>query len=522
MRAHRFGRVALAGLALGAVLLAGCTGTPETEGTEDPGVETPSREATEDPGEAPPTPAPALDASELDQYGGVARVTFDSSCTGVLLETGVDDAPAYLLTNGHCIGLAFDDANRTIVDAEAFGEARFFDVAGAAEQDVLTVPAAAYAYGTMRGTDIGVVELASTLGELRAAGAVPLPLATAPPEPGTEVVNIAAPVQYLTEREWVLRKSECTLGERTGVLERRWIWLDSIRTDCADVREGSSGSPLIADGEILSLVNTTNTGLAPGLGGTCYMGQPCEITDDGPRFVPESSYAVDLMPLQGCFPSGRFTLGAECALQVAPLWEINDNEGVFGANGVNGMGWPAELALGSADGATVLMSEALAVADAATCADPATYAGAEVLQVPAGSNRETEDGAEPLVVPVTLPEENAFVLYCLAVEGQEANPMRVVVVVDAVPPAQPPAVHVVDGEDGSVLADPLFDLPEIGDIWMLLGDPDATSCADLDAFEPYRRIPVMLEADDLPKRLCVIGYDLAGNASPVGDVMLGG
>ncbi|WP_231979631.1 trypsin-like serine peptidase [Tessaracoccus coleopterorum] len=181
--------------AAAAVVLAGCAPVPPELLPRRPSP-VPGAHAVRhrpDPGRSRAPMAP----EDLSLYGGVARLDTSSACTGTLIETGVDKAPAYILTNGHCVGMDNAAAGDILVDGEGAGEAHFFDVLGAAEGSVRSVQVARYEYGTMRGVDIGIIRLDTTLGELRAAGAVPLPITGTAPAVGTEVVNIAAPSQGL-------------------------------------------------------------------------------------------------------------------------------------------------------------------------------------------------------------------------------------------------------------------------------------------------------------------------------------
>ena len=52
----------------------------------------------------PDPPAPPVPVAEGAAFTGVARLDLGGSCTASLVETGADEAPAYLLTNGHCAG----------------------------------------------------------------------------------------------------------------------------------------------------------------------------------------------------------------------------------------------------------------------------------------------------------------------------------------------------------------------------------------------------------------------------------
>lgn len=475
-----------------ALVVSGCASSTVPEASETPAVG------------VVVAPAPPLNADELDLYGGVARVSFAADCTATLIETGVDAAPAYLVTNGHCVGLDSAPVNRTLVDTEGFGTARFFDVAGGS--DVLEVDAVRFAYGTMRGTDVAIVQVDATLGALRGAGAVPLSIADAAPEPGQEVVNIAAPTQGIDPSEQVLRKGTCTLGDRTDVIEFQWLWLDAIANDCPGVLGGSSGSPLIAEGEVVSIINTTNTGVPEGRGDTCYLGKPCQVRGAEAVFVAEKSYGVDITGVGSCFVDGTFALGEGCPLSIAELWDV-DGGGIFGPNGEDGGGFTPSLDLRSAVSGDARIITGLSLGDARSCSDPVAYDGAASVALAA-------DADEPVIVAVELPHVNGFVLACAAMVGHEDQPARFVFAVDAIAPTAGPVIQVEDLGDARMI-DPLFDIPDIADIRYLVGPEGDTNCADLEAYSPYRRQSIFVDDDELPATFCAIGYDMAGNASPI-------
>ncbi len=183
--------------------------------------------------------------------------------------------------------------------------------------------------------------------------------------------------------------------------------------------------------------------------------------------------------------------------------------GTFGANGVDGGGWQAEITLTSEDDLEVAVALGVAVGDARACTRPETYANATMLSLAADEGQAT--------LPVTLPSQNGFVLACAAIPGREQQAARFVFVIDTVPPASAPTLSVTDLGEGGLMVDPLFHPPEISDIHMLFGPVDATDCSDRDAYIPYRRQPTFIEAADLPVRFCAVGFDRAGNESPVRD-----
>ena len=414
-------------------------------------------------------PNPPLEAAELSLYGGVAQTDFGSQCTATLIETGVDEAPAYMLTNGHCVGLDTAPANQSVIDVAASGEATFFNVAGAKASTLLRVPAERVEYATMRARDIAVVRLASTLGALRAAGAVPLPIATTA-SAGTDVVNISVPTQGITSDDRVMRKGTCTTGADVDVIEWRWLWTNASTNDCEGVLGGASGSPLIAHGEIVSIINTTTLGVNVESGGFCYLGKPCAVTADGVNFEPGESYGVDITGVDACFVQGEFALGGACPLEVTTLWEPIGG-GTFGADGTAGFGETPSLKLDANTDVRVRLTGPISVEHVALCDDPASY-GAVEIDVVAGAE-------EPVVVPITLPTEDGYFVVCAAVAGQESLAARVLFTVDSVPASAGPQFSVTKLEDGGYYVDPLFDMPEIADIAFLLGPAASTSCDDL-------------------------------------------
>jgi len=98
-------------------------------------------------------------------FSGVATLNAGSNCTGTLVDTGVTAGPAYVLTNGHCVGGVGRSAQRTTLGLKWFGTAESFRAAGNLDA-TLTVDVAEIAYSTMRATGTAVVRLDATLGEL--------------------------------------------------------------------------------------------------------------------------------------------------------------------------------------------------------------------------------------------------------------------------------------------------------------------------------------------------------------------
>ena len=471
---------ATAGLAL---LLAGCASSSEP---------------------AEVTPAPVLDRAVGEEYTGVASLLLSSNCTGTLVETGVDSAPAYVLTNGHCLGMDGQGAQDILIDEEGYGEVSFFDFHDTPESDRVKVEVARFEYATMYSVDVGVVRLDATLGDLKAQGIKALPIDAAGAKAGTKVTNIAYPVTGIEIEDWALREGSCKLGKTADLLEFRWVWWNEIINDCPGVLGGSSGSPLIADGKVVSMINTTSGGVTAERGKACYLGQPCQLQGDKVKFVQDTSYGVDLAGVQSCFPDGVFTLGGSCGLPTDVTPGVSGG-GTYSADGTDTADEPAAIVL-TPPGSAVTYLVKTGLATPAACLAEGFFDDAEEFPVAAG---ETE------TIGVTLPEEEGIQFACVSAEGKD--PAIVVFNVDTTPPAEGPQLAVVRFDDGGVQIDPLYDNPEIVAIEWLTGPPDSTNCADRDQYTPYFRMSLMVAADELPIRVCSVGFDLAGNESPISD-----
>lgn len=58
-------------------------------------------------------------------------------------------------------------------------------------------------------------------------------------------------------------------------------------------------------------------------------------------------------------------------------------------------------------------------------------------------------------------------------------------------------------------------MPELPHFILKFGRPEATACEDPAGYQPYRRIPVLIEKPaQIPAKVGVIGYDNADNPAP--------
>ncbi len=90
------------------------------------------------------------------------------------------------------------------------------------------------------------------------------------------------------------------------------------------------------------------------------------------------------------------------------------------------------------------------------------------------------------------------------------------------PPVLQPELSISRDGFGGFRFEPIFAVPELADFMVLYGPAGEIDCGDTGAFLPYRRIPFNIPAEQVPARVCVIGFDMVGNAGEVYEVVLGG
>jgi hypothetical protein len=501
--------VALACLA--SVLAAtGCTGGATPTSPTPPGTFAP----------ATPTPAAAaepLPLAQLAAFSGVASLNAGSNCSGTLIDTGVPSGPAYVLTNGHCVGDVGRSAQGTTIGVDWAGTAEFLRAAGNPD-DSLIVDVVGLEYSTMRHTDTAIVRLEPTLGELEGLGIRPVPLTTAEPAAGARVTNVGVPVQGLAYEDRALRRGDCTLGSQHTLLEGPWVWFGVWSNDCPGIIQGSSGSPLFslaADGSpasVVAMINTTTWGGTAANGGMCSLNHPCEVTADGVAMAEKSSYAQSVAGLGTCFGAdGEFALGGACPLQVASVWAESGGGSFRGGDEPNpSTAKPVASLVGPEEGQ--VRTALVPLGDATACGSADSYAGAQAATLPKAGEDWEQVG---LQVPVGLPLEEGRFLLC-AVNGSDyAGAAQVVFEVDRTPPIFPASAEVEDIGAGTVIVRPHLVPPEVSTVRFTWGAPDEVDCEDTDAFRDFFIVPLTLEAGDLPASYCIVALDAAGNSTDV-------
>lgn len=229
------------------------------------------------------------------------------SCTATLV-AGSDEPdpqkPALILTAGHCAaGLTGDNE---VVMGRPMGEGWFFTPSyfhDNKDQHV-RIPIATILYSTMKSTDVGVLQLGETYGQLLAKGFKPLRLkALEGSRPDIDIAHI--PLGLFSDH--YLRYSECssrqpaalfeTLRETEARPDIPWFWPGASPNACSGLYGGSSGAPIFARGG-WEIIGVHSTGARePG----CGASKPCEIEAGQPVAKLTTSYFASIARLAGAF-----------------------------------------------------------------------------------------------------------------------------------------------------------------------------------------------------------------------------
>lgn len=431
-----------------------------------------------------------------EAFAGIAQLEgLGLSCTGFLVDTGVATESAIVMTNGHCTGLF--DAATTLRDAAAPDSAvarfrKFVDTPDA----VIEIPIAMVSHATMRSTDVAVLELDTTLGALVNRGVIAYQLGPAPAD-GDEILVVGIPVDGIEADDQVLRGDTCTAGSTVRLVEFEWLWDAAVATDCAGIRGGNSGSPVFAAGDVstvVAMVNTTT--IAAGPGGSCYLGQPCEVGGDGAAEVENRTYAMPVAGWAACF-TGTFVDDATgCPVEPRPSVAVDAplraaRPGARWAAAISAPGWNGEVTVKSGSAATTDCR----VADG--YGEPRSIGEVTVFDEPVPRH----EGVYVLCA-ATVDPTGAVATDSAGYAVMQIDNTAPTVDIDLV-------VRAELGEDTHV--EPLFAPPELSSFDVKIGSRGQTDCSSVDGYFIYRRVPILIPAEQRPAIVCVIGEDEAGN-----------
>jgi hypothetical protein len=294
----------------------------------------------------------------------------DEPCTAWLVDVRAEaSSPAYAVTTGRCVGLT--DTMTVLmgepVDGASIDFNAFAPLTTAVLPNLVTTSIDEVVWASSRGTDLAILQLGSTYGELSQQGVDPISLA-APPGAGERILTAGVPVQTVPEDQQYLRATTCSAGKPADVVEDVWWWPGMVTSDCQGILMGSWGSPALNPaGEARAMVITTSLGAQDG---ACGPGAPCEVHGAQVALVPGITYLTPVAELEACFPQGTFTLGGGCPLE--------DPVGVTPASGprVAAPGTTAEVRLDRRLAAPELVSEKHGPLGSTDCAARAGWSDA--------------------------------------------------------------------------------------------------------------------------------------------------
>lgn len=241
-----------------------------------------------------------LDAERDRQYNAVGRF---GSCSGVFIapKGAEENSPAYILSNGHCIGPLLPPKS-ALFDIKTPNTMTFNLFVGTSQERLL-IASKIVRYASMVDTDLAIVELDSSFGALVASGINPLQLAEKRPKTGDPVINIGIPAAGIASDRLGLRGSVCSYLDTVALREGPYTFSSSIRVQCS-VLGGSSGSPIILQGtgQIAALINTTPVDM-DAFKEDCEINRPCEVDSTGTVLRSQYNYAQDVVSLTKCFDS---------------------------------------------------------------------------------------------------------------------------------------------------------------------------------------------------------------------------
>jgi hypothetical protein len=418
----------------------------------------------------------------LTDQSGVARYHGQSDCTAFVLDLRNDAAPAYALTNGHCAQNISDPDTPYAVwrDRAAISDRLVFFYAASTPAAQKTVQVSEITYSSMNQTDLAVLKLKATVGQLRAQGIEPIQIHSSPLASGSPIQVIGAPSGEF------LRQVDCQQGPRVDVTEFVWVWSQLQSNNCAQIYPGMSGSPVFdpVSRKAVGVINTTTVGMSETR--NCYLGSPCEISAQGTRPRPQTSYAVPIDGLAACFVQGQWAPQAGvCPLPMASGPALLP-QGLFSP-----MQHPSTSRRWQLEGPSSAATQVKFIT-----------AGQDLCATDTGYQTFRADS-----LPF-LPTKEGVHLACVR-EGQSltVHPIEV----DNNAPTASPIVEVAPLDGAARRVTLSFKPPEIAG-YDTATSPTEAGCENLPEsdFTPYFRVPLVLDA---PVHLCIKVSDRAGNTS---------
>jgi hypothetical protein len=417
------------------------------------------------------------------------------NCTATYIEVPNQtlDSPAYVITNGHCTNFTYED-NPIYVDTPLSAKVTFKRIAGIPEGQQVSFATNKIAYGTMKGTDLAIVELKHSNKELQNAGIFPLKIASSIPSSGSKIQTYGYPLSLQPVQ---LRLSNGIQGNSSSIAEFIWLWHDFYSNNFKNIAGGSSGSPVFEDLSkgIWGIINTTTIG---GIG-NCELGAPCEFYSNVvPQTKKETSYVLDIRKISGSFNSkGVFDITlAKNELEKPLDFSVSLDRAVRNF------------------GKEQLLYEKLVF-------QTSNFAQLSYRIDPFESfDRKNNTGFSPVTadtMQLPYPQKEGF--YVLSFLKNNQKSYLTFKMDFTAPSADLIQLTQNKGSDGYSI-EPIFKYPEIVNYSWKVGPVAKCNCADKSDLEFYSRFAKFVPITDLPAKVCLYGYDLAGNESNLKEFVL--
>lgn len=442
-----------------------------------------------------------------DRWNGIGRLQLHeespgAQCTATLIDTREGkregDAPAYVLSSAHCV--SFDSLNIT-VDEPSGGHVDFnyfHDTAGKHLRHAVKQ----ISWSSLRGRDLAIIELDTSLQTLIDAGINPLRLADKTPDIGDDVLIVGAPTQY---EEKGLRLSACNLVSREALIEHPMVYRHFYKDDCPGLKPGSSGSPLLdrRSNQVLAIL-ATSTAMAQEEN-RCFENAPCEVREGQPHWAPASNYSHPVDTLAQCFVDGWLVPEAEGCDLPSTVSITLKNYGIryFKRIKDDASGNPVLPTWKLAFDLNTSFYRHKTVRDPQQCASPHHYSQALIAK-------------DALIDEPVGTEPGLYVLCILGVDSEKQppslplinNPMMIAMEIAQPGPTRTPVLDIGKDDVGGYRVQWQYSHPGLSGYEYKLG-------ADCDDTTGYQRIldTLLIGPDKLPVALCSRAIDMSGQRS---------
>ncbi|MBI6854357.1 trypsin-like peptidase domain-containing protein [Pseudomonas cichorii] len=439
-------------------------------------------------------------------WNGIGRIKSKkgSHCTATLIDTrspdSPDDAPAYLLTNGHCISRR---NGLIITDSEIKGTVQFNFFT---DSLAYSYPLKRVNWSSMQGVDLAIVELQPTLASLIADGIQPLRLTNQMPEDGREILSIGAPLYIGTGH---LRMAACVHQSSGEILQQPWVWRHTVSNQCKDIAKGSSGSPLLTrdTGEVFAVLNLTNQ---PSPESSAAKG---EVTLP-PGFPPQavdSNFGSPVTSLNECFIDGVLTTDPQqCRLFPVHSILFEKPPGQFAKVRLDALGnevypsWDLQFRVDKPFYRYKKVDSPL------ECENPVGYSATITSR-----DARIDDPIDARVGINWLCIIGASSADERPSHGMMRNALTLAVELLAAGPTSDPQVHIKKNRFGSYEVNWLSDPGRIDYYTAKIGPVSTTDCTDPQGFRRRLGSNLVLRKKSLPMKICTYAHDANGQRSSV-------